>query len=143
VIEPGRAWPHGLPRLWAFVEFWLAYVQRSTLRGGCFFQAATAEFDSRPGPVRDRLVALRASWRDGLAGAGQHAVERGECQPDTDAVQVAFELSAFAEEANGWFVLYQDRGSVARARTACRRCVWQALTAKGKRALASVKVSPS
>src|SRR6516164_4384248 len=52
VVVPALASPRGLPRLKAMLEHWLGYVEGVVFRGGCFFAAASAEFDSRPGAVR-------------------------------------------------------------------------------------------
>ena len=51
VVQPALKSPRGLPRLKAILEHWLEYVERVVFRGGCFFAAASAEFDSRPGAV--------------------------------------------------------------------------------------------
>src|SRR6266481_3803869 len=52
VVQPAVKQPRGLPRLGAMLESWIGYVESIVFRGGCFFAAASAEFDSRPGPVR-------------------------------------------------------------------------------------------
>jgi AcrR family transcriptional regulator len=57
VIRPSFTAAKGLTRLWKLCDVWLAYVRGEVFRGGCFFAAAAAEFDGRPGPVRDRLSA--------------------------------------------------------------------------------------
>src|SRR5207249_12297374 len=54
--------PRGIPRLKAMLENWLGYVERIVFRGGCFFAAASAEFDSRPGAVRDQIAELTKAW---------------------------------------------------------------------------------
>src|ERR687891_926671 len=56
VIKPAFESTEGLQRLWKLCDIWLSYVQSGVFRGGCFFAAAAAEFDSRPGPVRDRIA---------------------------------------------------------------------------------------
>src|ERR1700720_4416144 len=62
VVKPGLATPRGLPRLRVILESWLGYVERIVFRGGCFFAAASAEFDSRPGKVRDEIALLTRAW---------------------------------------------------------------------------------
>src|SRR5215469_3534185 len=57
VIQPALQSPQGISRLKAMLERWLGYVERIVFRGGCFFAAASAEFDSRPGAVRDQIAA--------------------------------------------------------------------------------------
>src|SRR5262249_34408675 len=56
VIRPSLAAPRGEPRLLALVENWMTWPTRAGDGAGCFFVAAAAELDDRPGPVRDLLV---------------------------------------------------------------------------------------
>src|SRR5215470_11915451 len=65
VVQSALQKPRGVPRLMTMLENWLGYVERIVFRGGCFFAAASAEFDSRPGLVRDQIAELTRSW---LAG---------------------------------------------------------------------------
>ncbi|HEX8188504.1 MAG TPA: helix-turn-helix domain-containing protein, partial [Pyrinomonadaceae bacterium] len=58
VVRPAFGAPRGLARLWQLCDVWLGYVRREVFRGGCFFAAAAAEFDGRPGAVRDRVAAI-------------------------------------------------------------------------------------
>src|SRR5262245_18016589 len=54
VFSPALEEPRGLPRLRALFSNWLAWVeQNDELPGGCLMLAASAEYDDRPGPVRD------------------------------------------------------------------------------------------
>ena len=50
VVEPALTEPEGAPRLRAYCESWVGYLERKVFSGGCFFAAASAEFDGRPGP---------------------------------------------------------------------------------------------
>src|SRR5216683_2380777 len=68
VVKPGLSSPRGLPRLKVMLESWLGYVERIVFRGGCFFAAASAEFDSRPGKVRDEIASLTKAWLMALQG---------------------------------------------------------------------------
>ena len=58
VIAPAEAAEPGLPRLRALLGHWADYIEGTSYRGGCFFDAASAEFASRPGAVRDQLARL-------------------------------------------------------------------------------------
>src|SRR5207237_8228651 len=69
VVRRGLAAPRGLPRLRALCDAWLDYARRQVFRGGCFFAAASSEFDGRPGPVRERLKGHRQDWMNLLPGA--------------------------------------------------------------------------
>src|ERR1700730_4353684 len=48
----------GLDRLRGLCENWLSYGKAGVFPGGCFFSAASLEFDDRPGRVRDRIEEL-------------------------------------------------------------------------------------
>jgi len=92
VVRPTLAAPRGEPRLRAYFEALLEWPQAVAQPGGCIFLSAAAEFDDRPGPVRDRV---RAMWRDRIAfvaGATRRAIEAGHFRRDVDPDQLAFEL---------------------------------------------------
>ena len=56
----------GLTRVWTLCESLLDYLASDTFSGGCFFCAASSEYDDRPGPVRDRLVEIMREWLNTL-----------------------------------------------------------------------------
>jgi AcrR family transcriptional regulator len=120
VLKPGLKTPSGLGRVWAMCNSFLSYLSRGVFPGGCFFEAALAEFDSKPGRVRDVVVEKRSYWVASLARAIREAKASGEVEHDVDAEQVAWELSCLLVGANGSFV--QDGGTVGieRARRAIR-----------------------
>jgi AcrR family transcriptional regulator len=94
IVTPALAAPRGVRRLWALHEHRLAFYAAGTLPGGCFFVAAQADFDDRPGPVRDAIAAGMADWRDLLETVAGQAVRLGELRQDTDVGQLAFEIEA-------------------------------------------------
>jgi AcrR family transcriptional regulator len=120
VLKPGLKTPAGLGRVWAMCNSFLSYLSRGVFPGGCFFEAALSEFDSKPGRVRDAVVEKRGYWVASLARATRDAITAGEVQPDADAEQVAWELGSLLVGANSSFV--QDGGTVGieRARRAIR-----------------------
>src|ERR1700693_1094574 len=69
VLRPGLKTPAGLGRVWALCNAFLSYLKRGVFPGGCFFEAAVSEFDSRPGPVRDAVVEKRGYWGGSLVRA--------------------------------------------------------------------------
>jgi AcrR family transcriptional regulator len=99
IVTPALAMPRGVRRLWALHVGRLAYYTSRALPGGCFFVASRAEFDDRPGPVRDSLTTAIDAWWDFLQRSAEQAVELGELRPDTDAAQLAFEIDALGEGA--------------------------------------------
>jgi AcrR family transcriptional regulator len=118
VIGPAFEAAHGMPRLWKLCDIWLSYVQGGVFRGGCFFAAAAAEFDSRPGPVRDRIAEIMKEWLATLRRTVVEAQEAGQMDAGVDPVQLAFEFNALELGANWAFQLYGDKQSFARAREA-------------------------
>jgi AcrR family transcriptional regulator len=118
VVVPALASPRGLPRLKAMLEHWLGYVEGVVFRGGCFFAAASAEFDSRPGAVRDLIAELAKAWIVGLQEEIAFAQSRKEILASIDPVQLAFELHAYVQEANWAFKLFDDKSAFPLARRA-------------------------
>jgi AcrR family transcriptional regulator len=91
VFYPALAEPRGLPRLRALFERWVKRVTVE-LDSGCIYISGAVEFDDRPGPVRDALVSMVRAWHSALERAIRIAVEEGHLKPDTDAMQLLFEL---------------------------------------------------
>ncbi|HEY0100429.1 MAG TPA: TetR/AcrR family transcriptional regulator [Pyrinomonadaceae bacterium] len=136
VIRPSFASsPEGLPRLWKLCDVWLAYVKGEVFRGGCFFAAAAAEFDGRPGLVRDRVAGIMKEWLATLRGAIAEAREAGQLKEEADSAQLAFELNALEMGANWAFQLYGDRLAFTRARDAILERLRRYSTASGARLL--------
>ena len=100
VFIPALRKPRGLARLRAIIAGWFDWAMNN--RDGCPIIGAVSEYDSRPGPQRDRVVALLAQWRTELARAIKLAVEVGELSPATDAQQLVFEIFGVA------FALHYD-----------------------------------
>ncbi|HEU5131493.1 MAG TPA: TetR/AcrR family transcriptional regulator, partial [Pyrinomonadaceae bacterium] len=108
VIKPAFDSPAGLPRLWTLCDIWLSHVQKGVFRGGCFFAAVAAEFDSRPGPVRDRIAEIMKEWLAVLRNTIIEAQNAGHLDKDVDATQLAFEFNSLELGANWAFQLYGD-----------------------------------
>ena len=110
----------GLDRLRAGVEAWFAYLEDNPFPGGCLIQAAAAEQDGRPGPVRDAVVAADGQWRAFLLRELRTAIEAGELPADTDAGQRCFVLLALGAGLNQAVQLRADPQAGDRARRAAR-----------------------
>ena len=116
VIKPALAVPAGIGRLRRLCENFLLYVERGVFPGGCFFAAAMAEFDARPGPIRDRIAEAQKQWMETLERAARDAQRLRELSPEVDPAQLAFELESVMVTANWYFHLFGDRGHIVRAR---------------------------
>ncbi|WP_067563257.1 TetR/AcrR family transcriptional regulator [Nocardia acidivorans] len=99
VVRPALPEPKGMPRLRAFLDNWFAYIGAPVLPGGCFRVAGLPEFDSRPGPVRDALVADHEDWLALLEKEIGRAQEQGYAA-GADAHALAFQLDALVSAAN-------------------------------------------
>lgn len=120
VLKDIFAVPRGEPCVRALFDSWLAWSQSST-SGGCFFFAAAAEFDDRPGPVRDRVVRAQKGALGVIATLVRDGVREGHFQTDTDPEQIAYEVHANLLEFHHSMRLLGDPISEARARTAFER----------------------
>lgn len=118
VVQPALGHRRGVPRLQAMLESWIGYVETIVFRGGCFFAAASAEFDSRPGPIRDEIAALTREWVAALQGEIAFARSVKQVKPSVDPIQLTFELHAFVQEANWAFKLFNDKSAFSHARRA-------------------------
>src|SRR3954447_3805690 len=118
VLRPALKAERGYPRLMAICRAWLTYVKRGVFPGGCFFAAASFEFDGRPGPVRDAVARIMDGWMATLEKAVRMAQEAGHLDPGMEPAQVAFEMNSIFFGANFACQLRGDRKAVSRAWTA-------------------------
>jgi len=121
VIEPTAGILDPLARLRALADRFLSYVERRVFPGGCFFASTTAELDTHPGPVRDKLASLFERWRTQLELLVREAQTAGSVGADDDPADIAFELHAYLLMGNLRFVLDNERAHLERARAAVER----------------------
>ncbi len=116
VVAPAQSAPEGAARLRSYCELYLEYLERKVFAGGCFWAAAAAEFDDRPGPIRDVVRAGVKAWlgelerQASIAGVG-------------DAAELAFEVYSLGLGANACSRLLADEDAFARARALLMRRV--------------------
>ncbi|MCL4184475.1 MAG: TetR/AcrR family transcriptional regulator [Burkholderiaceae bacterium] len=91
VLVPGLKEKRGLPRLRAVFDRWLDRTAIEAARG-CIWISGAAEYDDRPGSVREELVAMVRSWQRELSRAIQQAVEAGDLPADLDVQELVFQL---------------------------------------------------
>jgi AcrR family transcriptional regulator len=118
VTDLGRSAPAGTARVLALCDGFLAHVERGVYPGGCFFVAAAAEMNARPGAIRDDIASFVAEWLGAIAAAVAEAQELGEVRAQTDAGQLAFEINALLSAANLAYPLFGDRAVLSLARKA-------------------------
>ena len=90
VISPAIAQPRGLPRVERLFELWVKW-DAGQLSGGCPWVAAAADFDDRPGPVRDLLVSHVTHILGVVDRAASVAVDEGHLAATVDTKQFAYE----------------------------------------------------
>ena len=101
VIDPVLEVEDGAPRLRAMTGAYLDHLEAGDYPGGCFWSATAAEFDDRPGPVRDAIAGALDAW---LAELERQAALAGAAEPE----RLAFELYAVVMAANSRFRLSGD-----------------------------------
>jgi AcrR family transcriptional regulator len=136
-IAPVADTPEGVRRLAALLGTWFGYISTDTFAGGCIFMHAAAEFDSRPGKVRDLIAETMRMFIDLLVEQVRAGVERDELEPDTDPEQLAWELHAFGLALNWDHQLYGGVSAAERAQVALESRLSAAATKKGRKRLAS------
>ena len=120
VVRPAMKARDGLDRVRALCERFLSHIERGVFPGGCFFASVAAELDTRPGPVRDRIVAFQSDWSE-LIGSGLRAArDEGEIDAGASIEQLTFELNAILGHANAVFLLQGRHGAFDLARCAIR-----------------------
>jgi AcrR family transcriptional regulator len=136
-ILPALAIPEGLERLAALIDADIAYLSGDAFPGGCLFISSAAEFDSRPGPIRDLVRETMFSWLDLLAEQATIARDEGDLAPDTDPRALVWELHAFGLALNWDRQLNGSADARKRAESASRARLNAAATAEGLRKLAA------
>jgi len=119
VVDPAGHMPDGAPRLRAVIEAYLAHLDDGAYSGGCFWASTAAEYDDRPGPVRDVIAAALDAW---LGELERQARVAGLKEPR----RVAFELYAIVMGANSRYRLSGDRRVFDYARESVERVLAEA-----------------
>ncbi|HEX7681501.1 MAG TPA: TetR/AcrR family transcriptional regulator [Thermoanaerobaculia bacterium] len=115
MFRPALKAARGYPRLLAICRSWLDYIKHDVFPGGCFFAAASFEFDGRPGPIRDAVVTAMDVWLDALEKAIRMAKEEGHLDRGVDVKQLAFEINAIFFGANFSYQMRDDKRAISRA----------------------------
>ena len=123
VVRPAFFRPRGAPRVRALFERWIAWFRgdEDESEAGCPFLSLSAEYDDRPGAVRDALVRSQRDWMSTIAKATTLAVSEGHFRADLDPAQFAFEFSAIGMSLQYAAKLVADPNAYAHARAAFER----------------------
>jgi AcrR family transcriptional regulator len=131
VFAPALREPRGLPRLRALFERWVRRVS-AEIDSGCIYISGAVEFDDRPGPVRDALVAMVKTWQQALDRAIRAAVAEGHLRADTDPAQVLFELHGLVLALHHDARFLRNPSAAAQARAGFERLIAHCTTPAGK-----------
>lgn len=121
VWEPARQEKPGIKRLLAIEHKWIDLISGDTWPSGCFWTAAAAEFDGRPGPVRDALAEALDRFEQAMRREVGRAIEAGELPADADVEQVVFELQGIVMATNQQLQLHGNAAAPKWAKVAVRR----------------------
>ena len=91
VFAPALTKPKGLPRLRQMIDAWLK-ISVGENTSSCFFIAGAAEFDDRPGIVRDELVRSVEDWRSALLRAIKESITAGHLKKNVAPQELLFHL---------------------------------------------------
>jgi AcrR family transcriptional regulator len=122
VFFPAVREQRGLPRLRALFDRWVKRVSVE-LDSGCIYISGAVEFDDRPGPVRDALASMVRDWQSALERAIRLSIEAGHLKPDTDTLQMLFEVHGLILALHHDARFLRIPGAIDRARRAFDRIV--------------------
>jgi AcrR family transcriptional regulator len=91
VFYPVLKEKRGLPRLRLLFANWMKRTS-AEIDSGCLYISGAAEFDDRPGPVRDALASSVKTWLKAVHRAVTQARDEGHLSADLDANQMVFEI---------------------------------------------------
>jgi AcrR family transcriptional regulator len=121
VVQPALAAPAGLAQLTALCDAFFDHLRRRTFPGGCFFASAALEMGTRPGPVKEQIVAFQKGLVSLIKGFTVTAMEQGELAATESPDQLAFELNGIILAADASFVLHDDPAVLDLAHQVVRR----------------------
>lgn len=91
VFFPSVKEPRGLPRLESMFARWVKRVSVE-IASGCIYISGAAEYDDRPGPIREALVAMVRAWQGALLRCVQQSIDCGALRAESDPQQLVYEM---------------------------------------------------
>ncbi len=122
VFYPSMKEPRGLPRLQGMFARW---VKRVTVEiaSGCIYISGAAEYDDRPGAIREELVGMVRAWQDALRRCVEQTIEMGHLRTDTDPQQLVYEMYGLILALHHDARFIKRPGSVNRAQSGFDRLI--------------------
>jgi AcrR family transcriptional regulator len=115
VFVPSVKEARGIPRLQAMYARWIKRVSVE-IASGCIYISGAVEYDDRPGPIREELVAMVRAWQAALLRCVQQCIDTGQLQLDTDAQQMVYEMYGLILALHHDARFLRRPGSIDRAR---------------------------
>jgi AcrR family transcriptional regulator len=122
VFYPSLKDPRGLPRLQSMYGRWVKRVSME-IDSGCIYISGAAEYDDRPGLIREELAEMVHIWQGALLRSAMQSIETGHLKPDTDARQLVFEMYGLVLALHHDARFLRVPGSVARAQRGFERMI--------------------
>ena len=122
VFFPSVQETRGIARLKSMYARWIKRVSVE-IASGCIYISGAVEYDDRPGPIREELVAMVRAWQGALLRCVQQAIEIGDLKSDTDASQMVYEMYGLILALHHDARFLRMPGSVDRARTGFERLI--------------------
>ena len=94
VFLPALSSPRGLPRLNAIMRLWIGRGTGENAMAGGLHTAAAFDLDHVESGLRDQLLESVMDWRAQLQRCIVQCIEEGHLRPDTDPLQLTFEISS-------------------------------------------------
>ena len=91
VFFPSMKEPRGIQRLQSMFARWVKRVSVE-IASGCIYISGAVEYDDRPGPIREALVAMVRAWQGALLRCVEQSIATGDLKADTDAQQLVYEM---------------------------------------------------
>lgn len=91
VFFPSVKEQRGLQRLKSMFGRWVKRVSVE-VASGCIYISGAVEYDDRPGPIREELMAMVQAWQGALLRCVRQAIECGDLKADTDPQQLVYEM---------------------------------------------------
>jgi len=124
VLQPSMHVRTGLSRLRSLFYYSVLAV-RSRKFAGCLYLSCAAEYDNRPGPIRNELVDGVLRWRRAMELNVRQAIELDQLQADTDPEQLVFDMYALILALQHDTCLLEKTDSITRTKKAFERIIEQ------------------
>ena len=122
VFFPSVKEPRGIARLRAMYARWVKRVSVE-VASGCIYISGAVEYDDRPGPIREELMAMVGAWQAALLRCVQQCIEIGDLKAGSDAQQMVYEMYGLILALHHDARFLRIPGSLERAGTGFERLI--------------------